>query len=493
MAGESTTVVILGATGDLAKRKLLPALFNLGCKGRLPEGLKIVGYARSDYSDEAFREFICEEGRAIDGLGAQRSEWESFARNLHYVRGDVGSSDQMAGLDQRLTELETGAVPANRLFYLSLAPQLYEPAIRGLGASGIARAESGWRRAVVEKPFGRDLSTAQELNRVVKEVFEEEQLFRIDHYLGKETVQNLLVLRFANAIFEPLWHRNHVDNIQITVSEEVAVGDRGGYYDQSGVVRDMLQNHLLQLLTMVAMEPPNSRDSESLRDKKVEILKAIRRWEPVDVYRHTVRGQYRGYRDEKGVPRDSSTATYVAARFYIDNWRWQGVPFYLRTGKALASKASEITIQFKSPPAVSFSLGPHQDPTSNVLAVCIQPDEGIHLGVAAKVPDQDMSMEMVDMEFHYESAFGSRAIPEAYERLLQDALQGDPRLFIRSDHIEEAWRVVDPLLEARDDPGSDTLHPYEPGSSGPDAADALLAEDGRRWLQVCAGHVTDSG
>ena len=302
MAGESTTVVILGATGDLAKRKLLPALFNLGCKGRLPEGLKIVGYARSDYSDEAFREFICEEGRAIGGLGAQRSQWESFARNLHYVRGDVGSSDQMAGLDQRLTELETGAVPANRLFYLSLAPQLYEPAIRGLGASGIARAESGWRRAVVEKPFGRDLSTAQELNRVVKEVFEEEQLFRIDHYLGKETVQNLLVLRFANAIFEPLWHRNHVDNIQITVSEEVAVGDRGGYYDQSGVVRDMLQNHLLQLLTMVAMEPPNSRDSESLRDKKVEILKAIRRWEPGDVYRHTVRGQYRGYRDEKGVP-----------------------------------------------------------------------------------------------------------------------------------------------------------------------------------------------
>ena len=483
-----TTVVIIGASGDLTRRKLVPALFNLGCKGRLPPDLRIIGYSRTDFSEDGFREFMWEGARELGDLNVPRDEWDRFARALHYLRGDAGSTADMERLKNHLEELDRGGPGSNRLFNLAIAPHLYEGVVQTLGSAGLAASDGGWSRVIIEKPFGRDLPSAVELNRVVSGVFSEHQVYRIDHYLGKETVQNLMALRFANTIFEPLWNRNYVDNIQITVAEEVALGDRGAYYDQSGVVRDMVQNHLLQLLTMVAMEPPNAGHPESLRDKKVEVLRAIR---PLDIHGvggDAIRGQYRGYREEKGVPDDSATATYAALRLFVDNWRWQGVPFYLRTGKAMATKVSEVDIQFKPPPHVTFSLGAPEDPPSNILAVCIQPDEGAHLMVEAKVPDQGMNMQTVDLEFHYASAFGGISIPEAYERLLQDALDGDSRLFIRSDHIEEAWRLVDPLLQAWEGSDGAPIHTYEPGSWGPAAADSLLAQDGRKWIQACGCH-----
>ena len=485
----TTSIVIMGATGDLSKRKLMPALFNLHCKGRLPDGASIVGFARTPYSDPQFCDAMWEGARELGQLGAQREEWQEFSRNLHYVAGSVDSPEGIAALRARVEDLEGDRRPANRLFYLSIAPTLYPGAVEALGSSGMAVEGSGWRRVVIEKPFGTDLSSAQALNKLVHQVFNEAQVFRIDHYLGKETVQNLLVMRFANAIFEPLWNRNYVDSLQITVAETVDVADRAGYYDQSGVVRDMVQNHVLQLLAMVAMEPPNASDPESLRDRKVEVLKAIRRWGPASLAEGPVLGQYRGYLQERGVPQESRTPTYAGLRLHVDNWRWQGVPFYLRTGKAMQEKVSEITIQFKHPPKVAFPLGECQDLSPNVLALCLQPDEGVHLKFQAKVPGQGMCVQPVNMEFHYESAFGDQAIPEAYERLLQDALEGDPSLFIRSDHIEEAWRLVDPLL----DPSASLLHGYEPGSWGPAAASQLPARDGNTWLHGCGAHGRQDG
>ncbi len=484
MSEGTTTIVIFGATGDLAKRKLVPALFTLAVKNRLDDNVRIVGASRSAMSDDQFRESMWDALQEFRDLKSRRQDWDRFARRLHYITADIANPMDFVNMKERLEELEGDTRPANRLFYLSIAPSLYWPATLNLGATDLALEDTGWRRVVIEKPFGWDLESAQALNREVHQVFQEEQVYRIDHYLGKESVQNLLVLRFANAIFEPVWNRNYVDNIQITVAESVDVADRAAYYNESGVVRDMVQNHLLQLLAMVAMEPPSAADAESLRSKKVDVLKAIRRWETDDVSKHAIRGQYKGYLDEKGVPPGSLTGTYVAMRLYVDNWRWRDVPFYLRTGKAMASKTSEIIVQFQSPPHLMFNDHMPEDLSPNLLSVCLQPNEGTHLRFQSKVPDQGMAMRPVDMEFRYETAFRDQSIPEAYELLLEDALQGDASLFIRSDHIEEAWRIVEPLLNWHE---IRAPYQYDRGSWGPQAADWLLAQDGRSWVLVCGG------
>lgn len=493
LAREYTTIVIAGATGDLTQRKLLPALYKLHQRKLLPDPLGILGVARSPHSDESFRDYsfkgVTEHGK----LAVRREDWDRFAGLIRYAPASVTDVEDMKGVQARLGELEKGSSDgaANRLFYLAIAPNLYEPAITSLGAVGLADGGAGWRRLVIEKPFGTDLRSAQRLNGLVHSMFDESQVYRIDHYLGKETVQNLLVLRFGNTIFEPVWNRNYVDQVQITVAEEVGMEGRGEYYDAAGVVRDMVQNHLMQLLTLIAMEPPNAMDAESLRSKKVDVLKAVRRAPGGQMAGEVVRGQYRGYRDEKGVAPDSNTATYMALRLFVDSWRWQGVPFYLRTGKALKEKRTEVTVQFECPPHLLFGAREHC-PGANLLSVGIQPDEGAHLRVEAKVPGLGMRTRPVDMDFHYRDVFPAEPIPEAYERLLEDALHGDPSLFIRNDQIEEAWRIVDPLLD--NVPGLALPPPrvYERGSWGPSAAADLPAETGHAWLYPWEGHHEDT-
>jgi glucose-6-phosphate 1-dehydrogenase len=483
---QRTDIVIFGATGDLARRKLLPGLYNLHRKGRLPAGVRVVGVGRRDWNADRFREVAAEGVRDLAGRSTESADWSRFAELLEYVRVDLGRPEDFRGLDQHLAEGE--GRPGNRLYYLSVAPELYEPVVSALGEHGMAKENGGWRRVVVEKPFGRDLATAHSLNEVLHSVFGESQIYRIDHYLGKETAQNVLFFRFGNTVFEPIWNRNYIDQVQITAAETVDVEHRAAFYDSTGVVRDMFQNHLLQLLALVAMEPPASFDADAIRNERVKLLSAVRPVKPSEVADATVRAQYRGYRDSDGVADESQTPTFAALRFWIDNWRWQGVPFYVRSGKALARKTSTISIQFRCPPHLMFPLPEGASIRRNVLDMCIQPDEGVHLRFEAKVPGTVSEMRSVDMEFHYRDGFADVEIPEAYERLLLDALQGDASLFTRSDAIELSWGLMDPILEGWRGPSAPPLELYEPGSWGPEAAAELLRRDGRRWLPGCAEH-----
>jgi glucose-6-phosphate 1-dehydrogenase len=481
-----TTIVIFGASGDLAQRKLIPALFSLYRKHRLPSNLKIRGFSRSKWDNEDYRQKM---RVAIDKFGdapMSSHAWGDFSERLSYLPGNFTDPEDMNRLASNLPEPER----ANVLFYLATPPQFYSEIVALLYEEGLLEEKVGWRRVVLEKPFGTDLESSHALNRALHKVLDERQIYRIDHYLGKETVQNILTFRFANLMYEPIWNRNCIDHVQITVAEEVGLEGRAAYYDGVGVLRDMFQNHLLQLLSLVAMEPPASPQAEDLREEKVKVHRAIRPTRPEEVGKFAVRGQYLGYEDEPGVRTASRTETYAAVKLFVDNERWQGVPFYLRSGKKLKEKCTEIAIQFKNPPLTMFPAQPGELTMPNLLALCLQPDEGIHQRFEVKVPDTANERRSVDMEFHYRDAFGPAAIPEAYERLILDALNGDMSLFTRGDRAELAWELLDPILQAWQESGGPPIYPYEPGCWGPPEADAFLARDGREWLKGCGGHVS---
>jgi glucose-6-phosphate 1-dehydrogenase len=475
--GLPTSIVIFGASGDLTQRKLIPSLFNLFRKRRTPKKLQIIGFGGTDFSDEQFREHLREGLKKFASFEYTDEEWGVFAPNLRYICGKYDEAEAFKKLADHLAQSEEGE--ANRLLYMALPPTLFPTVIDNLGGTGQLREDGGWRRVVLEKPFGTDLASAVELNRQVHKALNERQVYRIDHYLGKETVQNILFTRFANTIFEPIWNRNYIDHVQITVAEKVGLEHRAKFYDNVGILRDMFQNHLLQLLSLVAMEPPASFSAGHLRNEKVKVLSAIQPMTPEQISVNTVRAQYKGYRDEPQIEDNSATPTYAALRLFVNNWRWKGVPFYLRSGKNLAEKQSQIIIQFKEPPLAMF---PMQAMKPNILMLYLQPDEGVHLRFEAKAPDTVSETRSVDMEFHYAEAFGKTAIPEAYERLLLDALQGDASLFTRADEVEAAWAIIDPILQTWETHQTPPLAGYKPGGWGPAEADSLLARDGRLWL-----------
>lgn len=481
--GLPTQIIIFGASGDLTQRKLIPSLFNLFCKGRMPKQFRIVGFGGTAFTDDTFRTHLEEGMKEFSDTKFTDQDWQEFASHLAYVKHGYAAED-FKQLDEFLNQWQGDA--DNRIFYMATPPDAYPKIVDLLGETNQLKEEKGYRRVVIEKPFGTDLPSAQKLNEQIHRVLKEAQIYRIDHYLGKETVQNILVTRFANTIFEPLWNRNYIDHVEITVAEKVGVEHRGKFYDKVGILRDMFQNHLLQLLSLTAMEPPVSFEATALRNEKVKVLSAITPMNEDEIIQATVRGQYNGYRQEEGVDPNSTTPTYGAARFFVNNWRWQGVPFYLRSGKYLKEKVSQVVIQFKCPPQLLF---PSQqgNMTPNMLVLFLQPDEGVHWRFEAKAPDTIADLRSVDMEFHYADYFGKSALPDAYERLLLDTMTGEASLFTRADEVETAWGIIDPIIrvwEAQKEP----LAFYEPGTWGPKEADELLAQDGQSW-SMWDGHI----
>ncbi len=497
---EPCTMIICGATGDLTERKLAPALYNCFLDGFLPPEFTGVGFARRDWTDDQFRDHLLAGINKYSRNHPVKPEiWETIAATIEYQRGDFNDPAAYAELARRLDRIDRDRGTAgNRLFYLAVPPSLYPEIVShlhtaGLAASGTDRvtgARRGWTRVIVEKPFGYDLESARTLNRAIADVFAEDQVYRIDHYLGKETVQNLSVFRFGNGLFEPIWNRRYIDSVQITVAETVGVEGRGEFYDQTGAMRDVVQNHGLQLMAMFAMEPPVEFGPEDLRDEKLKVLRAVKPMAPSDVATNVVRGQYvsgwvegeriTSYRDAPEVAPDSETETFVALKLAIDSWRWAGVPFYIRTGKTLPSRVTEIAVQFRRAPLALFSRAGVSQVDPNVLALRIQPDEGILLRFGAKVPGQGLQIRTVNMDFRYGSSFAVDS-PDAYETLLIDAMVGDASLFTRADEVERAWEILQPILDAWGSGEGGPLHFYAAGTWGPPAADELLERDGRAW------------
>src|SRR6184192_4659165 len=485
-------IVIFGATGDLTHRKLIPALYNLAADGDLPPSVAIVGFARRKKSDDEFRSDLEEATRKFSRQAVRDEIWKTFAQSIFYHQSDFDDESGYKSLAKRLDEIDKNyGTRGNRLFYLAVAPDQFEPILKHLKAAGLNETCKGsWARVIVEKPFGTDLASARELNRIISHSFSEEQTYRIDHFLGKETAQNILVLRFANAIFEPLWNTRYIDHVQITAAETLGVEGRAGYYEGAGALRDMVQNHLLQLLCLIAMEAPSDLRADSIRDEKVKVVRCLRRMITDEVSSNVVRGQYAegaingksvpGYRSENNLDPKSMTDTFVALRLNVDNWRWWDVPIYMRVGKRLPKSGTEISVHFKKAPFVLFNKETNE---ANVLVIRIQPDEGISLRMQAKMPGTSFRIEPVKMDFHYGTSFG-KASPEAYERLLLDAMSGDATLFARRDEVEEAWAFIDIIEKAWAEKNAPSLTFYPAGSWGPEEADELLARDGRAWRRL---------